>query len=76
MPFGEGKASICRVLLLVGFSYGENGTFSPPMDVTNQMQNGAMQHTSGNSNYSSGSGGDSPESLSPGTEQELTVCET
>ncbi|CAF3564848.1 unnamed protein product [Adineta steineri] len=47
------------------FSYGDNGTFSPPMDVTNQIQNGAIQHTSGNSNYSSGSGGDSPTSLSP-----------
>ncbi|CAF0919148.1 unnamed protein product [Adineta steineri] len=46
------------------FSYGDNGTFSPPMDVTNQIQNG-MQHASGNSNYSSGSGGDSPTSLSP-----------
>ncbi|CAF0892016.1 unnamed protein product [Rotaria sp. Silwood1] len=46
------------------FSYGDNGTFSPSMDVTNQMQNG-MQHISGNSNYSSGSGGDSPNSLSP-----------
>jgi hypothetical protein len=46
------------------FSYGDNGTFSPPMDVTNQIQNG-IQHTSGNSNYSSGSGGDSPTSLSP-----------
>ncbi|CAF1423776.1 unnamed protein product [Rotaria magnacalcarata] len=47
------------------FSYGDNGTFSPPMDVSNQIQNGALQHTSGNSNYSSGSGGDSPTSLSP-----------
>jgi len=46
------------------FSYGDNGTFSPPMDVTNQMHNGT-QHTSGNSNYSSDSGGDSPTSLSP-----------
>jgi hypothetical protein len=36
------------------------------MDVTNQIQNGPIQHTSGNSNYSSGSGGDSPTSLSPG----------
>ncbi len=50
--------------IYLGFSYGDNGTFSPPMDVTNQMQNG-IQHTSGNSNYSSGSGGDSPTSLSP-----------
>jgi hypothetical protein len=40
------------------------------MDVTNQIQNGA-QHTSGNSNYSSGSGGDSPTSLSPGKNNEL-----
>ncbi|CAF0933000.1 unnamed protein product [Rotaria sordida] len=46
------------------FSYGDNGTFSPTMDATNQIQNG-IQHTSGNSNYSSGSGGDSPNSLSP-----------
>jgi hypothetical protein len=46
------------------FSYGDNGTFSPPTDVTNQIQNG-LQHTNGNSNYSSGSGGDSPNSLSP-----------
>ncbi|UJR21430.1 hypothetical protein I4U23_024516 [Adineta vaga] len=46
------------------FSYGDNGAFSPPMDVTNQMQN-SIQHISGNSNYSSGSGGDSPTSLSP-----------
>lgn len=45
------------------FSYGDNGTFSPPMDVTNQLQNG-IQHN-GNSNYSSESGGDSPTSLSP-----------
>jgi len=45
------------------YSYGD-GTFSPPTDITNQIQNG-MQHTSGNSNYSSGSGGDSPTSLSP-----------
>jgi hypothetical protein len=36
------------------------------MDVTNQIQNGSIQLTSGNSNYSSGSGGDSPTSLSPG----------
>jgi hypothetical protein len=35
------------------------------MDVNNQTQNG-IQHTSGNSNYSSGSGGESPTSLSPG----------
>jgi len=48
------------------FSYGDNGTFSPPMDVTNQIQNGNIQLASGNSNYSSGSGGDSPTSLSPG----------
>jgi hypothetical protein len=52
--------------LFLGFSYGDNGTFSPPIDVTNQIQNGALQHTSANSNYSSGSGGDSPTSLSPG----------
>ncbi len=39
------------------------------MDVTNQIQNGPIQHTSGNSNYSSGSGGDSPTSLSPGMEK-------
>ncbi|CAF2412536.1 unnamed protein product [Rotaria sp. Silwood2] len=44
------------------FSYGDNGTFSPTMDVANQTQN-EIQHTSGNSNYSSGSGGDSPNSL-------------
>ncbi len=50
----------------VDFSYGDNGTFSPPMDVTNQIQNGNIQLASGNSNYSSGSGGDSPTSLSPG----------
>lgn len=49
----------------LGFSYGDNGNFSPPMDVTNQIQNG-MNHPSVNSNYSSGSGGDSPNSLSPG----------
>ena len=49
----------------LGFSYGDNGNFSPPMDVTNQMQNG-INHASVNSNYSSGSGGDSPNSLSPG----------
>lgn len=36
------------------------------MDVANQLQNGTIQLTSGNSNYSSGSGGDSPSSLSPG----------
>jgi hypothetical protein len=48
------------------FSFGDNGTFSPPIDVTNQIQNGNLQLTSGNSNYSSGSGGDSPTSLSPG----------
>ena len=56
--------------VFVGYSYGDNGTFSPPMDVTNQIQNGALQHTSGNSNYSSGSGGDSPTSLSPGMKQQ------
>lgn len=54
------------IFLFVDFSYGDNGTFSPPMDVTNQMQNSNIQLTSGNSNYSSGSGGDSPTSLSPG----------
>ena len=53
----------------IDFSYGDNGTFSPPMDVTNQMQHGNIQHASGNSNYSSGSGGDSPTSLSPGKKQ-------
>ncbi len=58
-----------RLFIYLGFSYGD-GTFSPPMDVTNQIQNGA-QHTSGNSNYSSGSGGDSPTSLSPGKNNEL-----
>lgn len=47
------------------FSYSDNGTFSPPMDVTNHMVNGTLQHASVNSNYSSGSGGDSPTSLSP-----------
>ncbi|CAF0826566.1 unnamed protein product [Adineta ricciae] len=47
------------------FSYGDNGAFSPPMDVGSQLQNGTIQITSGNSNYSSGSGGDSPSSLSP-----------
>jgi len=36
------------------------------VDVRNQVQNGNIQLTSGNSNYSSGSGGDSPTSLSPG----------
>jgi hypothetical protein len=51
--------------IYLAFSYGDNGTFSPPMDVNNQTQNG-IQHTSGNSNYSSGSGGESPTSLSPG----------
>ena len=53
------------MFFLLGFSYGDNGAFSPPMDVTNQMPNG-IQHTSGNSNYSSGSSADSPTSLSPG----------
>ncbi len=42
------------------------------MDGNNQIQNG-MQHTSGNSNYSSGSGGDSPTSLSPG-KKKFNVC--
>ncbi len=71
--------SSCRILFHInkrnkpfifylGFSYGDNGTFSPPMDGNNQIQNG-MQHTSGNSNYSSGSGGDSPTSLSPGKKE-------
>jgi len=41
------------------------------MDVTNQMQNGNIQLTSGNSNYSSGSGGDSPTSLSPGKKNKI-----
>jgi hypothetical protein len=50
--------------IYLGFSYGDNGTFSPHMDVTNQIQNG-IQHPNGNSNYSSGSGEDSPTSLSP-----------
>ena len=59
----KNRTSISFVIDL-DFSYGDNGTFSPTMDVTNQIQNG-MQHTSGNSNYSSGSGGDSPTSLSP-----------
>jgi hypothetical protein len=36
------------------------------MDVTNQIQNGNIQHGRENSNYSSGSEGDSPTSLSPG----------
>lgn len=61
------------MFVYLGFSYGDNGTFSPPMDVTNQMQNG-LQHTSGNSNYSSGSGGDSPTSLSPGKENEFILA--
>lgn len=47
------------------FSYGDNGTFSPPMDVGNPMANGNHPHQSVHSNYSSGSGGDSPTSLSP-----------
>jgi hypothetical protein len=42
------------------------------MDVTNQIQNG-MQHTSGNSNYSSGSGGESPTSLSPGNKKKTRM---
>jgi hypothetical protein len=50
----------------IDFSYGDNATFSSPVDVRNQVQNGNIQLTSGNSNYSSGSGGDSPTSLSPG----------
>lgn len=54
------------VTIILGFSYSDNGTFSPPMDVTNHMVNGTLQHASVNSNYSSGSGGDSPTSLSPG----------
>jgi hypothetical protein len=56
--------------IYLDFSYGDNGTFSPPMDVTNQMQHGNIQLASGNSNYSSGSGGDSPTSLSPGKKNE------
>ena len=63
----------------LGFSFSDNGTFSPPMDVTNQIQNGTLQHASVNSNYSSGSGDDSPGSLSPGktlasTERDGAEC--
>ncbi len=60
-------------MFFVGFSYGENGTFSPPMDVTNQIQNDNIQLTSGNSNYSSGSGDDSPTSLSPGKKNQINI---
>lgn len=67
----ENDLMIWFSFLFLDFSYGDNGTFSPPMDVTNQTQNSNIQLTSGNSNYSSGSGGDSPTSLSPGRKMKL-----
>jgi len=62
------------VFFFIDFSYGDNATFSPPMDVTNQIRNENIQLTSGNSNYSSGSGGDSPTSLSPGKKIIINIC--
>ena len=43
------------------------------MDITNQIQNGNIQLTSGNSNYSDGSGDDSPTSLSPGKTKRISI---